>query len=126
MTTTEVICTSCPKGCRITVEAEGDEIKSISGYDCPQGKDYAIEEFKNPTRILPSTIIVKNGEFPLVPVKTARPIPKSKLLPAMKEIAQTTVEAPVELGEVLIEDLVETGVSVVATRNINQKKDKTA
>lgn len=125
MTTTNVICTSCPKGCRIRIEADGEEIKSVSGFDCPQGKKYAVEEFKNPTRILPTTIRVEKGEFPLVSVKTAAPIPRSKLLPAMKEIARAKVKAPVNLGQVLINDLAGTGVSVVATRNVElHEKDR--
>lgn len=117
----DIICTGCPKGCRVTVEVDNEEITNIEGYECPTGKKYAVDEYKNPTRILPTTIRVKNGEFPLVPVKTADPIPKSLLIKAMDIIAKKEVEAPVELGDVLIEDILDTGVNIVATRNINKK-----
>ncbi|MFO7815910.1 MAG: DUF1667 domain-containing protein [Halanaerobiales bacterium] len=117
----DIICTGCPKGCSVTLEVENDEIVNIEGYECPTGKEYAINEYKNPTRILPSTIRVKNGEFPLVPVKTAEPIPKSLLIEAMNVIAKMQVQAPVDIGEVLINNILNTGVDVVATRNINKK-----
>lgn len=117
----DIICTGCPKGCRVTVEVENEEIINIEGYECPTGKKYAIDEYKNPTRILPTTIRVKNGEFPLVPVKTAEPIPKSLLIKAMDVIAEREVDTPVEIGDVLIKDILNTGVNVVATRNINKK-----
>lgn len=119
MEKSEIICTNCPKGCRVKIEVEADEIINISGYECPAGKKYAIDEYKNPTRILPTTIRVKNGEFPLVPVKTAEPIPKSFVLKAMKVIAAKEVIAPVDLGDVIVENILETGVDVVATQNID-------
>lgn len=117
----KIICVGCPKGCRITIEAEGDEIKEIRGFDCQKGSEYAREEYKNPTRILPTTVRVKNGQFPLVPVKTDKPIPRSSLLPSMKVIAEKEVEAPIELGGVIISDLLATGADLVATRSIDLK-----
>ena len=121
MAKSDIICTGCPKGCTVTIEFEDDEIKNIEGYECPTGKEYAINEFKNPTRILPTTVKVKKGEFPLVPVKTAQPIPKSLLLKAMDIIAKKEVTAPVKLGDVIIENILDTGVDIVATRNIEKE-----
>ena len=116
-----IVCLSCPKGCRVTVKANGDDIKDISGHECPQGIEYAKNEYLNPTRILPTTVRVKNGQIALVPVKTASPIPKEKIGEAMQKLAEIEVEAPVELGQVIVENIVETGVDVVATRSIKAK-----
>jgi len=117
----EIICVSCPKGCRIKVESVDGQIKDVSGYNCKEGKRYAKEEFRNPTRILPTTVRVNKGEFPLVSVKTRKAIPKDKLLPAMDVIAEIEIEAPVEIGEVVLEDILNTGVDLVATRNVKKK-----
>ena len=117
----DIICTGCPKGCRVTVTVEKEEITDIKGFECPTGKEYAINEYKNPTRILPTTIRVKEGEFPLVPVKTAKPIPKSLLLEAMKVIAEKEVIAPIKIGDTIIENILDTSVNIVATRNIEKK-----
>lgn len=124
MTGTDIICVGCPKGCRIKITSQDNNIESITGYDCPQGKKYAIEEFKNPTRILPTTVKVKGGELPLVSVKTEFPISRDLLLPAMKEIAAIEVKAPVEIGDVIIKDLLNTGINIIATNNVNKEKNR--
>jgi len=116
----EIICISCPKGCRITVQNRGEEIISITGNDCPKGIKYAEGEFINPLRILPTTVKVIGGELPLVSVKTEKAIPKRLLLKAMTEIAEIEVKAPVKIGQVIKDDLMGTGVNLVATRNIKR------
>lgn len=116
-----IICLSCPKGCRVKVKANGDDIKDISGHECPQGIEYAKNEYLNPTRILPTTVRVKNGQIALVPVKTASPIPKEKIGEAMQKLSEIEVEAPVELGQVIVNNILDTGVDVVATRSIKKK-----
>ncbi len=118
---TNIICVACPRGCRITIESRGDKIKSITGYGCKKGKEYAREEFKNPTRILPTTVRVKNGELPLVSVKTESPIPKKDLLPAMKETVNINVKAPVNIGDIIVENIAGTGVNLIATNNVGEK-----
>lgn len=116
-----IICLSCPKGCRVKVKANGDDIKDISGHECPQGIEYAKNEYLNPTRILPTTVRVKNGQIALVPVKTASPIPKEKIGEVMQKLSEIEVEAPVELGQVIVNNILDTGVDVVATRSIKEK-----
>lgn len=116
-----IICLSCPKGCRVKVKANGDDIKDISGHECPQGIEYAKNEYLNPTRILPTTVRVKNGQIALVPVKTASPIPKEKIGEVMQKLSEIEVEAPVELGQVIVNNILDTGVDVVATRSIKKK-----
>ncbi|MBA7598658.1 hypothetical protein ES703_12656 [subsurface metagenome] len=116
----EIICVSCPKGCRITVQNNGEKIISITGNDCLKGIKYAKEEFINPLRILPTTVKVLGGELPLVSVKTEKAIPKRLLLKAMTEIVEIEVKAPVKIGQVIKDDLMGTGVSLVATRNIKR------
>ncbi len=114
-------CVACPKGCEVTVEHDGDEIIEIMGNACPQGSDYAKEEVVAPTRILPTTAKVKNGALPLVPVKTTGPIPLEVIHDAMAVIGNVEVEAPIEVGEVIIENILDTGADIVATRNLDSK-----
>jgi len=119
----EIICINCPKGCRVEIEAEAGEIIDMAGYECPLGKDYAVEEYKNPTRVLPTTVRVRGGEHPLVPVKSAKPIAKGRLGQAMNELAEVEVKAPVCVGDVVKEDIAGTGVDMVATRSVGRKAD---
>src|SRR5680860_1391796 len=113
----KIICVSCPIGCRVAIQSKDGQITSIIGNACPKGIKYAEEEFVNPLRILPTTVKVIGGELPLVSVKTEKAIPKRLLLEAMVEIE---VKAPVKIGQIIKDDLMGTGVSLVATRNIKR------
>ncbi|MGM0602462.1 MAG: DUF1667 domain-containing protein [Bacillota bacterium] len=119
--TKTITCVACPKGCEVTIEYEGDEILDIRGNACPQGADYAREEFVAPTRVLPTTVAVENGALPLVPVKTTQPISLEIIHDAMKIIGKTKVKAPVKIGQVIVKNILETGADVVATRDLPKK-----
>ena len=116
----KIICVSCPIGCRMTVQSKDGKITSVTGNTCPKGIKYAEEAFINPLRILPTTVKVIGGELPLVSVKTEKAIPKRLLLKAMEEIAEIEVKAPVKIGQVIKDNLLGTGVSLVATRNVKK------
>jgi len=116
----KIICISCPIGCRMTIQSKDGKITSITGNACPKGIKYAKGEFVNPLRILPTIVKVIGGELPLVSVKTEKAIPKRLLLEAMVEIAEIEVKAPIQIGQVIKDDLMGTGVSLVATRNIKR------
>ena len=111
----EMTCIACPLGCALTVEYEGTEVFSVTGNTCKRGDAYARTEIVNPTRSLTSSVKVINGIHPVVPVKSAAPIPKTLMFDAMREINQATVEAPVSIGQVIIENILNTGVNIVAT-----------
>jgi len=111
----ELTCINCPLGCLLTVGMDGGEIKEISGYTCPRGRNYAEKEVANPTRIVTSTVKVEGGRRERVACKTERDIPKSKIGDVMREINAAVVQAPVVIGEVLIRNVADTGVDVIAT-----------
>ena len=118
----EITCISCPMGCDVEIEVnDDDEIVEIEGNNCKAGEEYVKNEYHNPTRVLPTTARVKGGVLPLVPVKTNKPMPKPLLDDAMAEIAKVELEAPVKLGDIVIEDILDTGVDIVATRDLPKK-----
>lgn len=116
----EMICIVCPVGCTLHITGTKDDLK-ISGNKCPKGIAYAKSEMINPTRVLPTTVKVLDGMLPRLPVKTEHEIPKALLFQAMEEINKVQVHAPVKLGDVIIENLLDTGVNVVATRDMPLK-----
>lgn len=116
MEKTNLICIGCPLGCPLAVTMEGTNI-AVEGNTCPRGEDYAKKEVLSPTRIVTSSIRVNGGTIAMVSVKTKSDIPKSKIFDVMAEIRTTTVEAPVAMGQVLIENCAGTGVDVIATKN---------
>lgn len=116
----ELTCIGCPMGCLVSVTMDGKEIKSVSGNSCANGDRYARREVTNPTRIVTSTAIVRDGDLPRVSVKTKTDVPKDKIFDVMKEINKIQAKAPVRIGDVLIDDVAGTGVPVIATRNIRK------
>ncbi|HEY8499648.1 MAG TPA: DUF1667 domain-containing protein [Clostridia bacterium] len=113
-----LICINCPIGCMLEVTLDGDTINSIRGYQCKRGFEYARAECTNPVRTVTSTVKVKNGNLSVAPVKTEKPIPKRLILDCMKEINRCCVQAPVKTGDVIVENLLGTGVNIVATGSV--------
>ncbi len=105
-------------GCQITVELEGQDVKSITGNTCKIGENYARNEVTHPERTVTSTAVVFGGDKPRVSVKTKSNIPKDKIADVMKEIDAAVVNAPIRIGDIVVKNVCGTGVDVVATRNI--------
>lgn len=116
----DLTCIGCPLGCLLKVEKEGDEIR-VQGNSCPNGKKYGEEEVTNPKRILTSSIRVRNGEEKMCSVKTTAPIPKDLILPSSEIIREITVDAPIEIGTIIIHGISGTNVDVVATRRVKER-----
>lgn len=116
----ELICIGCPLGCPLTVKLENGEVTSVTGNTCKRGDTYARKEVINPTRIVTSTVRIKDGTYAMVSCKTASDIPKEKIFAVIEELRNVCVNAPVSIGDVLIEDVANTGVSVIATKNVER------
>lgn len=114
----EFVCIGCPLGCNVTVEAEGKEIKGITGNTCPRGADYVTKELTDPRRIVTSLVRVRGGELPVVSVKTAADIPKDKIADCIKVLKDIELNAPVRMGDVVAENVCGSGVNVIATREV--------
>lgn len=117
----EMICIGCPMGCYLTVDYIGTTICGVDGNQCKVGLDYAEKEIFNPERTLTTTVKVKNGHVPLVSVRTSKPIPKNIIFDAMNLLAKVEAEAPIKIGEPIVQNILNTGVNIVATKNISKK-----
>ncbi len=111
-------CIGCPMGCQVTVKMEGGEVVEVTGNTCKRGDDYARKEVTNPTRIVTSTVRVKGGHLNMVSCKTKQDIPKGKIFDIAKALEAVEVEAPVNIGDVLLANVCDTGVDVIATKKI--------
>ena len=117
----EFTCIICPNGCLIKVEYEGTSIKSIKGDECPKGKDYVKNEITNPLRVFTGSVLVDNGDFSLVSVKTSGPIPKKYLKKVGEITCRIKVEAPVIIGQAIAFNLLNENINLIATRKIRKK-----
>lgn len=113
MTTRELTCIVCPRGCQLSVELDGNKVFSIKGNSCPRGKTYAENECTNPQRTVTSTMRCSDGS--VIPVKTDRTIPKSEVMNCMRIINSGIAKLPVNTGDVLIENVF--GSNIIATEN---------
>jgi len=113
----ELTCIVCPIGCTIKLIKDKDKIISVSGNGCKRGYDYSIEEITNPKRTLTTTIRIENDL--MLSVKSEKAIPKEKILKCMSIINGVKVKTPVKIGDVIIKDILKTGIDIVSTKNIN-------
>ncbi len=111
----ELTCIICPRGCTLAVEIRNGKC-TVSGNACPKGEKYGIDECTAPTRTVTSVVRVTNREDTMVSVKTSCPVPKDKIFDVMAEIRKTSLQAPVKIGDVIIENLY--GADIIATKEI--------
>lgn len=114
----ELICVGCPLGCNIYVEMRGKEVVSVTGNTCGKGEQYAIKEMTDPTRIVTTTVRLEDREDLVLPVKTAKDIPKRDILNCIAALKKVSVRTPVHIGQVVLPDVAGTGVSVIAVKDI--------
>lgn len=111
-----LICIVCPKGCHLTVDTDKE---TVTGNTCKRGEIYGLNEVKNPTRIVTSTVKINDCENKVVPVKTKEPIPKGMIFDVMKEINKASISLPIKVGDIIIENILNTGVDVVSTKSVD-------
>ena len=116
----EVICITCPKGCHLKIEenASAESGYTVSGGSCEKGIEYGINEVTNPMRVLTSTVKVEGSKLMRCPVRTDGSVPKGKNFECMNQINEVTLQAPVKVGDAVIENIAGTGVTLIATRDV--------
>ncbi len=113
-------CISCPAGCTLRVELNKNGLIKVEGNCCPRGEAHAKEEITAPQRVLSTSVKVVGGDYPLVSVRTDRPIPKHLIPEALKQIRGLVLTAPVQIGQVLEANFLGTGANLIATRTVRR------
>ncbi len=119
MNTATYLCIGCPLGCRLEVdEDEEGQIVEIRGFSCKRGKVYAEQEHTAPRRMVTTTVDIKDARYARLPVKTCEPVLKGAVVDICRALRSVTVQAPVKMGDVIAMNVLDTGVDVVATRDM--------
>jgi CxxC motif-containing protein len=118
--TTKLICITCPKGCTLMVTHEGETVLEVEGNTCKRGAEYARAELSDPRRMVATTVRIKDGIHPLLPVYTAKPFPKPRIHELLKELRDVELSAPVQMGAVVVKDVLDTGIDIVASRDMGR------
>ncbi|MDO5690192.1 MAG: DUF1667 domain-containing protein [Tissierellia bacterium] len=117
----ELNCIGCPMGCNLTVEEIHGEFH-VTGQECARGDKYAQDELTHPIRSLSSVIPCEGGIHPMLPVRTSCPIPKEQLFAVMRALRKVKAVAPIGEGEVLVQNIANTGADLIATRDMERIK----
>ncbi|WP_069999620.1 DUF1667 domain-containing protein [Cellulosilyticum sp. I15G10I2] len=114
----KITCIVCPIGCTLEVNTEN---KAVTGHGCKRGEVYGVEEVTNPTRVITTTVKLNNSIYSMIPVKTSGGIPKNLNFRCIEVLNTIEVDAPVKVGDVIVKNLLDTGIDVIATRTILAK-----
>jgi len=114
----KLICIVCPVGCTCEVTTEPGAEPIIRGQNCARGRDYALAEATNPLRMLTTTVRVRDGVLPLLPVVSSKPLPKDSVAVGVRLLSEIVVDAPVKAGQVVCEKLLGLDVDIRASRDV--------
>ena len=120
-TTEKIICVTCPMGCALEVTHDGETVIDVGGNVCKRGIRYAEQEIADPRRMVATTVRVRGGVHPLVPVYTDAPFPKPKIFDLLTKLREIELEAPVQGDQVVLRDALGSGVNVLASRDLAGK-----
>ena len=95
----ELVCIVCPNSCKLSISENGE----VTGARCPRGKKFATEELTCPKRTVCTTVATVFDDK----------------IPALMELVNNfTLKKRVARGEVVIENVLDTGVNLISTSNM--------
>lgn len=108
----ETVCIRCPIGCHLRVEKKNGEIV-VSGNNCPRGAEYGRQEYTSPMRTITCVYRLKNGGT--LSVRTSGAVEKIKYFEVLRVIHAAPEPVEPKFGDVLVHNVLNTGVDVVIT-----------
>lgn len=112
------VCVTCPIGCEIDVVHDGGKIISMEGNKCKKSEEFVQQELIEPMRILTTTVRIRGARWPVIPVRTDKPIPKRLFSHVVKKLRRIDLQAPVNMLDVVVKDIAGTGSNIIATRTM--------
>jgi CxxC motif-containing protein len=123
MATREMICISCPVGCRLRVESGPSGVVAVEGNQCPRGKIYGESEVKDPRRMVTAPVRLERpadsrSEPAMIPCRTLTAFPKERIPELLAALRALRIRPPVARGRIILADALGTGVDIIATRSL--------
>jgi CxxC motif-containing protein len=115
------VCVVCPIGCEIDVVHDGSKIISMEGNKCEKSEEFVTQELIEPMRILTTTLRIQGSKWPVIPVRTDRAVPKRLFPRIMRRLRRIKLQAPVNMLDVVVRDVLRTGANIIATRTMPRK-----
>ncbi len=110
-------CIVCPVSCNLEVTDNNNEL-TVKGNQCKRGVAFGINEYKDPKRMLTTTVKVLNSKLKRVPVISSAEVPKNRLIELVQLLYKESVEAPITRGDIVVKNIGDTGVDIIASRTI--------
>ncbi len=114
-------CIVCPISCDLTLRDEGGAL-TVTGNACKRGEVYAKSEYTDPKRMITTTVRIAEADLSRLPVISTAPVPKGVLSECLKLLYETEVKAPVKAGDAILQNILDTGVDMIAARTLNRAK----
>jgi CxxC motif-containing protein len=112
------VCVVCPIGCEIDVVHDGSKIISTEGNKCEKSEEFVSQELVEPMRILTTTVRIEGSKWLVMPVRTDKPVPKRLFPRIMRQLRRIKLQAPVNMLDIVVSDVLRTGTDIVATRTM--------
>lgn len=118
MSNMNLVCLACEHSCNLTINTYNSQVVSVSGNKCKNGIYYAKKECIVPSRVITTIIYVDNGTSKTVPVKSEIDVPKSLIFNILNELKDLRVNAPINTGDIIKENICNTGINIIATKSV--------
>ena len=112
------VCVVCPVGCEIDVVHDVSGIISMEGNKCEKSEEFVSQELIEPMRILTTTVRIEGSKWPVIPVRTDKAVPRRLFPRIMKQLIRVKLQAPVNMLDVVVRDVLHTGANIIATRTM--------
>jgi CxxC motif-containing protein len=112
------LCTGCPLGCRLEVDAVDSDVIEVRGFSCKQGERYGRQEHVDPRRPVATTLWIDGAAVRRAPVRTVEPVPKAQVIEVVRALRGVRLHAPIRRGDVVLTDVAGTGIAVIVSRDL--------
>jgi CxxC motif-containing protein len=113
----EFTCIVCPVSCNLVVEDKEGQL-TVHENQCKRGLVFGENEFRNPKRMLTTTVKITGSSVKRLPVISVDEVPKDRLIELAELLYKLTVNSPIYRGDIVAKNIGNTGVDVIATRTI--------
>lgn len=119
-TVDKLICITCPRGCTLEVDHDGNTVLAVKGNGCNRGPNYARQELTDPRRKVASLVRIDGAIHPMLPVYTSAAFPKALIPELLGQLRHLKVSAPIQANQVILHDVLNTGIDILASREMQK------
>ena len=112
-----ITCIICPKGCKLSIKDENGKY-IITGNGCHRGVTYGMDEMTHPKRKITTTVQIISSYKKRLPVISEQEIDKDIMMEVVKELKKISVKPPILMNQVIVENILNTGVNIIASKTI--------